>query len=493
VPVTVTAVGRAPVLSAPLPRPLPPAAVAPRPEPSRRRTSASDRRRSGRRRGRLLQLGCLVLAVGAALTGWGAPRPWALPAVAVMVLAGELVVTEGFPGRAHWRLAGSAVVLTTALALDPGAWLLPATAGGLAAAALVRRQPRVRWLPELLRGLGALGAALVADRLSRTVGQPREAGAAIGMAVWWAVGQLLAATAAAVATRRRIAPLWRRSARASVATAVVTTLTGTATAVLARHAPAGLLGLSGPAVLLLTSTRARSRAAVAGRTSAAVAQAAAGEQDGTTAEAGTRAVLTAAARVLGGADVTVLLVGPDGAVRYRGDETGVRLRERVAPSAFDEPELRRALGGRGVALGRDADRRPVAAVTVGAPVPRAALLARRPAGAPAFGRPDHLLVEALAVQLASWQLVVSRAEIGADAEPRRADVDRAALDALRDAGRRLATVATGGDEDRALLLARVVDELAAAERAAAALVGGLAAAPSPAEHDDAWTTTGLLG
>src|SRR5450759_981843 len=56
------------------------------------------------------------------------------------------------------------------------------------------------------------------------------------------------------------------------------------------------------------------------------------------------AVVIAAARLLGGADIELLLIATDDPVRYLGNEFGVSERTRVPPSAFDEPWVLRPWG-----------------------------------------------------------------------------------------------------------------------------------------------------
>jgi hypothetical protein len=225
-------------------------------------------------------------------------------------------------------------------------------------------------------------------------------------------------------------------------------------------------------------------------------------------------VVTAAARLLGGADIEMVLLAADGPVRYAGDETGVPERRRVDPEAFDEPWVLRALGARGVATGSD-DGRPWCSAVLGEPnAPLAVLLARRPRGAAGFGRREVRLAEVLVGQAESWLSVADLSKRNARATAQAAetaknlgDVGAAtapALLVLRESADRLARLAdsSGGVDD-------IVEELHLVERAVASLLGAIALAaepdleaigagnritdaPAPVRPATDWTTTGVL-
>jgi hypothetical protein len=222
-------------------------------------------------------------------------------------------------------------------------------------------------------------------------------------------------------------------------------------------------------------------------------------------------VVTAAARLFGGADIEMVLLAADGPVRYAGDETGVPERRRVDPDAFDEPWVLRALGSRGVSTGTD-DGRPWCSAVLGEPnAPLAVLIARRPRGAAGFGRRETRLAEVLVGQAESWLSVSDlkrRNHVAVEAAKNLGDVGAAtapALLVLRESADRLARLAdsSGGVDD-------IVEELHLVERAVASLLGAIALAAEPdlagltptgTRVTDAppttrpatdWTTTGVL-
>jgi hypothetical protein len=225
-------------------------------------------------------------------------------------------------------------------------------------------------------------------------------------------------------------------------------------------------------------------------------------------------VLTAAARLFGSADVEMVLMAEDGAVRYVGDETG-QTRHRVDPDALDAPWVLRALAGPGVACGVEQGRPWCSTVLGGDGSPLAVLIARRDAGGAPFGRRESALAQVLRKQAESWlsiaELAASRdvalahAEAAEDAARALGDLgaDTApSLGVLRESANRLARLAAN---EGATPVTEIVDELYAVERAVASLLGAIALAAepelgrglpdnltAPARHSDDWTTTGVL-
>jgi hypothetical protein len=201
-------------------------------------------------------------------------------------------------------------------------------------------------------------------------------------------------------------------------------------------------------------------------------------------------VLLAAARLFGGADVEMVLLADDGAVRYNGDEFGVRSRRRVDAGAFDEPWVLGVLGNRGVRTGSE-DGRPYCSALIGEPDnPLAAIVARRVPGAAGFGRREAVLASVLVQQAQSWlsvaELTVERDEARQQAhvsdQTARALGDLGAhtapaLVVLRESAGRLARLATAPNGDDPV--GDIVDELHAVERAVASLLGAIALAADP--------------
>jgi hypothetical protein len=199
-------------------------------------------------------------------------------------------------------------------------------------------------------------------------------------------------------------------------------------------------------------------------------------------------LLTAAARLFAGADVEMVLVGPDGPLCFTGDENGVS-RRRVDPDAFDSPWVLQALGAQGIRTGY-AEGRPYCSAVLG-PIeqPSAVLIARRLAGAPGFGRREVMLAGVLVRQAESWlslvELTASRDEalekaaiaegtakalgdLGADTAP--------SLALLRESTARLARLAGLAGPGQ---VSDLVEELHVVERAVASLLGAIALAADP--------------
>jgi len=252
------------------------------------------------------------------------------------------------------------------------------------------------------------------------------------------------------------------------------------------------------------------------------------EQDhvsGRTNDESARAMLVTTARLLGGADVELLVAGPEGLVRYLGDEAGVASRVAVPPEALSDPYVLDLLAGDGVRSWHDdAGSRPAIGFSVGtrgsASVGSLVIaVARRPLGGPAFGVHDVRLPKALSTQAGSW-LAAGRSSAPAtpavgSQEPAPAgqnDARRTRQFIVREAATRLTAAAGSPDPDPD----RLADELRLVQRAVAALVGerrrGRAAprhASGGREQGDGdadgawdgtevgrrgtdWTTTGLL-
>ena len=185
-------------------------------------------------------------------------------------------------------------------------------------------------------------------------------------------------------------------------------------------------------------------------------------------------LMTVAARILGGADVELLLSGPEGLIRYVGDERGVSGRTRVDTSAFDAPWVRELLGRSSVRIAAD-DGRPSCAFSVGTGgVTRAVVVARRPLGGSGFTRSDAVFARALARQAYPWLTPTQELTIARD--PR--------LEVVREIARRIlaAPEPTADPEWSRLLL----DDVHGLERAVAALLGSApgGAIPAPREPRD---------
>jgi len=450
---------------------------------------------------RLVTAGAVVAAAALGLaTGWRSPGWWVPPVVALLTVPAELARTDVVLGRRQWRLALPDLLVGAVLLVAPGAWSAAAVAAGTAVALLAGHLPRLNVVFAAARIAAATGAGAAA-LLGATAALGRPAGLVAGLLGYVACGQLLSGLAVAATAHRSPWRLLRFGAGPAAAQAAGNTALGMLAGLLALRAPLGLLGLLVAAGLVVVlRLQGRRHAAEVGLYVELVR---AQEQvSGRSVDASAQVVLTAAARLLGGADVELLLRHPGGPVRYAGDEYGVRDRAPVGGDAFDVPWVLRALGRRRVHTGVEQSR-PYVAAAIGGGTPWAVLVARRPAGASGFGRRDRLRVSVLVEQAATWLAVSELTGWDApyEAEP-PAGVDARSLPALRtvrEATHRLARLAQRLDSPDPV--ADLVAELHAAERAVAAFLGALATGPDqpvpadetvpgPPDRRTEWTTTG---
>jgi len=256
---------------------------------------------------------------------------------------------------------------------------------------------------------------------------------------------------------------------------------------LALTAPVGLIGLLVPLALLWSSFDQTNRRSDEALLFAELARGQ--ERAGGSIDLSAQVMLTAAARLLGGARVEMLVFSGEGLVRYVGDGHQVPTTERVKLDALDQPWITDVLQ-QGVVIG-NAEREPFCHLRVGSPdSPVALIRATRDLGAETFSRQDGRLARVLVGQAESWLSVadlaasrdaaVHRAEaadvqaralgdLGADALP--------ALIALRESSSRLARLAREGSDRQAV--DGIVGELHAVERAVASLLGAIALAAEP--------------
>jgi hypothetical protein len=461
--------------------------------------------------------GAGVVALGYA--GWGRPAPWAPLTLAVAVALAEIAVVHLAFGRQRWSFSCTDGAIGAALVCATGGWIVGSVVLGVLVAQVLRRQPTLRVFFNLAQ-FGVATAAAAA--LSRYTGAGLM-GACAGMGMFWLLNHVLVAAAVAMTSGRRFINLLWESAPMSALHTAGNTSVGILAAWLALNAPIGLAGLAAPMVLLWFSYDQQTRRAAEARLFAELAR---GQEQATgqSIDASARVVLTAAARLFGGADVELVLVGAehsDGPVRYVGDEYGVSDRERVSPAALDHGWCMRVLGAGRVLTGAD-DGRPYCSAVLGdRDNPLALLHAQRPRGAAGFGRREITLAQVLVGQAESW-LSVADLTASRDAALDRVTVADEQARALGDigahtapslvvlrqsAGRlaQLATLASGtaGPAE----VGQIVDELHAVERAVASLLGAIALAaetdlasaavdsdlpPAPSRLEAEWTTTGLL-
>ncbi|MDQ1709087.1 MAG: hypothetical protein QOG49_472, partial [Frankiaceae bacterium] len=347
---------------------------------------------------RLIALGAAAVAiVGLCRAGWGTAPIWALPALAAAVALSELAAAELSFGRQRWSFSCTEGAIGIALVASTGGWTIAAAALGVLAAQLIRGTPRFK-LQFNVAQYAASTALCTATALSLGGGLM---GATAGMGVFWVANSALVGGAISVTTGRRYWSLLWQSMPLSALHSSGNTSIGLLAAWLAFNAPLGLLGLIVPMGLLWYSyDQQTARAAEA----TLFAELARGQErvTGQSIDISAQVVLSAAARLFGGADVELILNGADGPVRYVGDEDGVPLRERVDPTAFDQDWVMRALSSTQVVTGVAAGR-PYCSMVLGSEdSPLAVINAQRPAGAAAFGRREAALATVLVGQAEAW-------------------------------------------------------------------------------------------
>ena len=456
----------------------------------------------------------LVAAIVSGLTGWGDVPFWSVPALALAVAASEIAVVHLQFGRQRWTFSLTEAALGAALVLGPGAWTVVAVGLGVALAQTVRHQPHHKREFNVAQFVvaTALGQAL-AGALGGGPGGglgDRVAATGAGMVVFWSVNYLLVALAVSLTSQRPFGSLVLSSAPLSALHTAGNTSIGLLAAFLVTAAPLGLFGLIVPLALLWSSYDQQACRSAEARLFAELARGQAREI-GRSSDVSAQVVVTAAARLFGGADVELVLLAADGPVRYVGAETGVPERRRVGSDVFDEPWVMKALGERGVSAGHDGTRPYLSAVLGDPDSPLAVLRAQRGAGSAAFGRNELRLSKVLVGQAESWLSVAelaarsraaaARLDVAGEAARALSDLGSAtapALLVLRESADRLARLAesAGGVDD-------IVEELHLVERAVASLLGAivLAAEPDllqatenapPARPGTDWTTTGVL-
>jgi hypothetical protein len=418
-------------------------------------------------------LSLLVAGAASLLTGWGSVHWWAVLVLAVAVAVSEVAVVHLQFGRQRWTFSLTEAALGAALVVSTGAWTVLAVGLGVALAQHVRHQPRLKREFNVAQFMLATAAGqTLAGLLGGGV-----TGACAGMAAFWLVNYVLVAVAVSLTSQRPFRSLVTSSAPLSALHTAGNTSIGLLAAYLGMTAPLGLLGLVVPLALLWSSYDQQTRRSAEARLFAELARGQERET-GRSSDVSAQVVVTAAARLLGGADVELVLLAADGPVRYVGDETGVPDRRRVGSGVFDEPWVLRG---------------------------------QRGADAASFERNELRLAQVLVGQAESWlsvadlaarsQAAAERAELADDAARALSDLGSAtapALLVLRESADRLARLAesAGGVDD-------IVEELHLVERAVASLLGAIALAaepdllataeaPLPSRPTTDWTTTGVL-
>jgi hypothetical protein len=450
----------------------------------------------------------LVGVLASLLDTWAAPSWWAVPLLVAGVAASEIAVVSLQFGRQTWAFSLTESALGAAWVIGTGNWSSASVVLGVYIAQTVLRRPSLK----KYFNMSVFGTAAALGSLTAAACGGGVPGAIAGMAVFFVVNHSLVGVAVAVTSRRPMVPLLLTSAPLSAVHMAGNSSIGLLAAFLALQAPLGLFGLVVPLALLWSSYDQQTRRSQEARL---FAELAAGQERVTarTSDTSAQVIVSAAARLFGGADVEMVLLAADGPVRYAGDEASAPQRLRVDADVFDEPWVMRALGARGVATGSESGRPWCSAVLGSADHPQAVLIARRPSGSAVFGRGEVRLAEVLVGQADSWlsvadlsaQARTASAQVAVAGQAARAlgDIGAAtapALTVLRESADRLARLAEadGGVDD-------IVEELHLVERAVASLLGAIALAADPdlisvhglgpavpARPATDWTTTGVL-
>lgn len=466
---------------------------------------------------RALQLRVVDLACVAAaalllpLTPWGHPSLFGFAVLTIAVGFSNTALIHVTVARQRVSFTLTEGLLAGAYLLAPGSWIIIPAVVGLIPMLVINRSSLLKIQHNVAQYVvaTAVGSFVVAALGSSVTA------CVIGMAAWWTAAQIMSAIPLSIMGGESFRAMLFEDGALQAVHAAGTTSIGLLASWLLIHAPAGLLGLLVPVVLLWISFDEQTSKSGEARLFAELAR---GQEQAVShsLEVSARVVLTAAARVLGGADVELVVLEHEGPVVYAGDESG-RTRRSNDPEAFDRPWVLRALGARGVLTGSDEDRPFCSAVVGAVDQPMAVLIARRTEGSGNFGRREAALAAVLVGQAQSWlsvaELAASRDEalaradaadlaarslgdIGADTAP--------ALGMLRESATRLARLAAESQGEDAVT--DIVDELHTVERAVASLLGAIAlaadpslrglddelSAAAPARREEDWTTTGLL-
>lgn len=434
--------------------------------------------------------------------GWGQPAWWALPGLALAAALNEKYSTRVIVGRQSMTFGLTDAFLAAALLLAPGAWVAVTIVFGYGAVLISRR---VAWLKTVYNLANFAYASATAVMVTLLLGSGLVP-ALFGVLAFAVVNHLLTAVAVSLSTGRACGLVLRDTGLLPLLIAGGNASVGLLGGWLALYEPFGLLGLVIPVSLLWWSYAQQAKRVAEARLFEELAR---GHEQilGASVDSSAQVVVTAAARMFGGAEVELLLRHPDGLMEYVGDEHGLTERRRADPHAFGASWVLRALAARAVTTGSEGGRPYCTSVLGEHDRPLAVLIVRRPPRAALFTRADEQLARVLAGQAESW---LSVADLTAKADEALGEVEvykaagrvlgdlgadtAPALVVLRESSDRLARLANRFDGPDPV--SQIVDELHSVERAVASLLGAIALAqPAPERAPLAaseWTTTGRL-
>lgn len=457
----------------------------------------------------IVLLGAVTVGGSIAL-GWGRAPWWALPAMAASVTVAEFSTARlAVRNESGISFALTDTVVAIGFVIDPGAWVAIAVTIAVIAANLTR----LSLIKVAFNAVQYAAAISVGLLIARSLGGGMV-GAGLGLVVFGVLNILLVALPVCWIADQRYFSVLVSAGQMTVIHLTGNLSLGLLAAWLAQHKPLGLLGLAAPLVLLWWSYQQQTERASEARLFAELAR---GQEQAASRslDSSAQVIVTAAARLFGGAEVEMLLRHPEGLVRYVGSESGVTSRDRAEADAFAEPWVLRTMGARRIRIGNEMGRPYCSAVLGDLDRPLAVLIARRKSRSRSFERLDMRLAEVLVGQAEAWLSVANmtarhEAAIGQVAALGEGNKALGQLGAetvpsllvLRESAERLSRLAysfSGPDPVR-----EIVDELHSAERAVASLLGAVALASEPEliagsdgprsvmQVDSEWTTTGRL-
>ena len=454
-----------------------------------------------------------LTAATAALTyinGWGTAPIWAFALLALIVAGTEAAEIRLVVGSEVKSLSLTEVVLGAALVVSTGGWIAPATMVAVAVLMTAQRDKPVKVIYNtMVFGFSAATAVVVSKWLGSSV-----LGASGGAAAFSLINFLLVTVAIRLATQRTFRELVSLGGILGVLQSFGGASVGVLAGWLILNAPIGLTGLAIPIALIWHTYRAQVRQAAESRMFSELAT---GHENltGRSTDTSARVVVSAAGRLLTG-DVEMIVLSGESPVSYITVGDAV-VSQRVDQSALSAPWVLEALGRPDLSVGVQ-DRSPYLVTQLGHPgSPAAVLRVVRPTNSVLFERRDQMMASILIRQAESWLAVVELTE-ARDEAVARAEMSDAASRVIGDMGAetfpallrlresavrltRLANTATSRDG-----VGDIVEELHAAERAVASLLGAIAmAADTQMAADDVvqlptgssmgeddWTTTGTL-
>lgn len=454
----------------------------------------------------------LVGGLAAVAAGWGSVEWWALPALTVASAFTVRTSVRMSVGQQGALFALNDAVMAIAFLLAPGAWIAIAMPLGYLAATVGKRSWTKLTFNSSLQFFTTAAGVLVMNLTGGGV-----IGAVAGLAAFAVLNYLVIGIPLAVTSPVSYLKVLLAMGPLGLVHSAGNASVGLLAGWMAVEAPLGLFGLIVPVGMLWWSYQQQTRRASEAQLFAELAQGQ--ERLGGSVDASAQVITITAARLFGAEQVELLLLHPDGLLRYCGDVSGVGSRVRADADALDSPWVLRALAARGVLTGQDGTR-PYCSAVLGDPErPLAVLLAHRAAQSATFTRAEVQLAEVLVAQAESWLSVaelsarrdeaVGRAEAYGAANRVLGDMSQEtvpALAVLRESAHRLSRLATRFDGPDAV--EEIVTELYSVERAVASLLGAIALASdgevldrpalsagqsaSTRATDTEWTTTGRL-